>query len=279
VQENLHHAGMGEDRAFVVKRSLGRAGTISVLVAVALLIFGVPACPQNTSANATLSAGDLLRRAIDGELRAQADDHTHWTYQVTAGARAKERVKLVVETRDGDLERLRSVNGQPITTEQEKQEDERIANIVHKSSERRKQRRAQEEDARRTERLFKMLPSAVVASYGERKGDLVEILFQPNPDFHPSSHEDAVFHDMVGKIWINQREDRLAEIAGHLIKEVVRRRHVGPPGADSELKTQSGHFQPSGVVQTGASIASSSDVLVFSYCWRNIAITLIDRSW
>ena len=210
---------MGEYGAFVAKRS-GRADATLVLIAAALLIFCTPSRSQNTSTDAVLSAGELLRRAVDGELKAQGDDHTHWMYQVRAGAPGNETVKMVVETQEGNLDRLRSVNGQPITPEQEKQEDKRIESLLHKPDKRRKQRLAQEQDARMTERLFQMLPSAVIASYGEHKGELVEILFQPNPNFHPSSHETAVFHEMAGQIWINQREYRLAEIEGHLIKGV-----------------------------------------------------------
>jgi hypothetical protein len=76
------------------------------------------------------------------------------------------------------------------------------------------------QDAQKTEHLLKMLPQAVVASYGERRGDLLELNFKPNPNFRPSSHEEQVFHAMVGKIWVNTKENRLAEIEGHLTQNV-----------------------------------------------------------
>jgi hypothetical protein len=155
-----------------------------------------------------------------GELKAQADDHSHWMYEVKAHSAGKEQVKLVVQTREGELDHLRTVNGQPISPEQEKQEERRIDRLIRKRTERRKERRTQEEDDQRIERLLKLLPDAVIASYGQRRGDLVELLFKPNPGFHPSSHEASVFHDMEGRIWINSKENRLAEIEGRLIKEV-----------------------------------------------------------
>src|ERR1700732_1646217 len=189
---------------------------VSGLIAAAFLVFCVPAYVQNTSSDAGLSAGELLRRVVNSELKAQANDHSHWMYQVKAGVTGKEQVKVAVQTREGYLDRLRFMNGQPITPEQEKQEDQRIARLVKNPAERKKQQRAQEQDAQKTERLFKMLPDAVTASYGERSGDLVEILFKPHPHFHPPSHEAAVFHAMTGRIWINTRENRLVEIEGHL---------------------------------------------------------------
>src|ERR1700683_5745356 len=65
-----------------------------------------------------------------------------------------------------------------------------------------------------------MLPDAFNARFGERKNGLVEILIQPNPNFHPSSLEAEVFHTMEGRIWIDEKQNRLAEIEGHLIHPV-----------------------------------------------------------
>jgi hypothetical protein len=194
---------------------------VSGLIAAAFfLVFCFSAYAQNTSGDSGLSAGELLRRVVNSELKAQANDHSQWMYQVKAGVSGKEEEKVVVQTREGYLDRLRLVNGQPITPEQERQEDQRIARLLKRPDELKKQQRAQEHDAQKTERLFKMLPDAVTARYGKREGELVEILFEPNPNFHPSSHEAAVFHAMVGRIWVNTRQNRLVEIEGHLTRGV-----------------------------------------------------------
>ena len=193
---------------------------VSCPIAAAFLVFCVPAYVQNTSSDAGLSAGELLRRVVNSELKAQANDHSHWMFEVKAGVSGKEQVKMAVQTREGYLDRLKFSNGQPISPEQEKQEDQRIARLLKTPDERKKQQRAQQQDAQKTERLFKMLPDAVTASYGKRQGELVEILFEPNRNFHPPSHEAAVFHAMAGRIWINTRENRLVEIEGHLTRGV-----------------------------------------------------------
>jgi hypothetical protein len=187
-----------------------------VLAAAALFCF--TAYAQSSSDG--IPAGELLRRAVDGELKAQAADHSEWMYQTRVRDDGKDQMKMVIDTREGDLERLRAVNGHPLTPEQEKQEDRRIENLIHNRHEQRKLRREKEEDGQKTERLFKMLPEAMTARYGSRQGDLVEILFTPNPKFRPPSHEAAVFHGMEGRIWINTRENRLAEIEGHLMEAI-----------------------------------------------------------
>jgi hypothetical protein len=182
--------------------------------------FWIAAFPQNSSGNGRITARELLRRAVNGELKAQAEDHSHWMYEVKENASEKEQVRWVVETGEGNLDRLLSVDGQVVTAEEEQQEDRRIQRLLHRTEEQKKRQHEQAEDDKQMERLFKMLPDAVLANYGERKGDLVEILFQPNPDFKPGSRADVVFHAMEGRIWIDEKEDRLAEIEGHLTKEV-----------------------------------------------------------
>jgi hypothetical protein len=213
---------MGECVARLTKPVVEPARLLRIpgLIAAAFLVFCIPAYPQNTSGDAGLSAGELLRRVVNSELKAQADDHTHWMYQVKAGISGKEEEKVVVQTHEGYLDRLRLVNGRPITPDQEKQEDQRVARLLKTPDEQKKQQRAQEQDARQTERLFKMLPDAITARYGKRQGELAEILFEPNPNFHPSSHEAAVFHSMAGRIWVNTRQNRLVEIEGHLTRGV-----------------------------------------------------------
>ena len=215
---------MGECVAILYKSVVKPASPLripGVVAAVAaFLVFCIPTLSQNTSADAGLSAGELLRRVVNSELKAQANDHSHWMFQVKAGVSGKEEEKVVVQTREGYLDRLRLVNGQPITPEQERQENQRIATLLKKPDEQKKRQRAQEHDAQQTERLFKMLPDAVTARYGKRQGDLAEILFEPNPNFHPSSHEAAVFHAMAGRIWVDTRQNRLVEIEGHLTRGV-----------------------------------------------------------
>ncbi len=213
---------MGKGGACLTKPVIEQARSLRVhgVIVAAFLTFCIPALSQNSSDNAKLSAGELLRRVVNSELKAQANDHSHWMFEVKTGVSGKEQVKVAVQTREGYLDRLKFSNGQPISPEQEKQEDQRIARLLKKPDEQKKQQRAQQQDARKTERLFKMLPDAVTASYGKRQGELVEILFKPNSNFHPPSHEAAVFHAMAGRIWINTRENRLVEIEGRLTRGV-----------------------------------------------------------
>jgi hypothetical protein len=197
-------------RAATLRRFFSASGLVCVLLSSAA------ALGQATDVPASV----LLRRAVDGELKAQADDHSHWMYRIKETESGKEEIKLVVESKDGELDRLQSVNGEPITLEQKHHEDQRIANLLHAPDRQKKRQRAQSEDAEQTERMFKVLPDALSVRYGERKDNLVELLFEPNPSYHAWSREAIVFHEMEGRIWIDARANRLAEIEGHLMRTV-----------------------------------------------------------
>jgi hypothetical protein len=191
---------------------------IPILLGGLFLLLGSTALCQTLSSD--LSASSVLRNAVNAELRAQSNDHTHWMYQVKTNNSGQEEVKLVVQTKEGEVDRLQSINGQRITAEQQQREQERIENLLHAPDKQKKRQRAQSEDAEQTERMFKLLPDALTVRYGERRGDLVELLFEPNPDYHAWSREATVFHEMEGRIWINTRANRLAEIEGHLRRTV-----------------------------------------------------------
>jgi len=193
-------------------------GERSLLCALFLLLGSSTALCQTLSAD--LPPGTVLRNAVNAELRAQSDDHTHWMYQLKTTNAGQEEVKLVVQTKDGEVDRLQSINGQPITGEQQQREQQRIENLLHAPDKQRKRQHAQSEDAEQTERMFKLLPDALTVRYGERRGDLVELLFEPNPGYHAWSREATVFHEMEGRIWINTRANRLAEIEGRLRRTV-----------------------------------------------------------
>src|SRR5438067_2468930 len=147
--------------------------------------------------------------------------HTTARKRIAAGKREKgDQESEIIQTKDGDLDRLVSTNGRALTPEQEAREDERVKRLLNNPNEQRKLQRDREQDAQKSERMLKMLPQAVIAAYGERRGELVELTFKPNPGFQPSTHEGQVFHAMEGAIWVNDKQNRLAEISGRLTQEV-----------------------------------------------------------
>ncbi len=169
-----------------------------------------------------MSANDLARRVVTNELKFQDEDHDHWTFrQEKKDESGRKQVSSIVETKDGVLSRLLSIDGRPLDPQQQRKENQRIQRLVTNPSERRQSQRARNTDTETGRRLFKMLPDAFVFNYSGREGGLIKLSFRPNPKFKPPSLETRVFHDMEGELWVDSKQDRLAAISGHLMENVT----------------------------------------------------------
>lgn len=186
----------------------------------AIILVGSTSSSQSVPPSREASANQLARRIVTNELKAQDEDHSHWMYRAEAEDRGKREVREIIETKDGDLSRLLSVNGRPLSQEQQRKEDQRIQRLISNPGEQRKLQRARNEDGDQARRLLEMLPDASLFSYGEHREELVKLNFRPNPSFKPPSPEAHVFHEMEGEMWVNTKEDRLVKITGHLTHEV-----------------------------------------------------------
>jgi len=81
----------------------------SVVLTLTIILLGVSARPQSVAKN-PVSANDLARRVITNELTFQSD-HTNWMYRLEKEQDGKKRVEEIVDTEEGSLTRLLSING------------------------------------------------------------------------------------------------------------------------------------------------------------------------
>ena len=183
-----------------------------------IVLLGVPARPQSVP-NRPVSSNDLVRRVVSNELTFQ-DDHTNWMYRLEKEQHGKKEVEEIVETKDGSVSRLLSINDLPLTAKQQMEEDERERELMTNRSAQQKLRRSLDAETLQGRRLFKLLPDAFVFSYAGGDGNLVKLSFRPNPNFHAPSLEARVFHDMEGEMWVDCKQQRLAGFDGHLTQTV-----------------------------------------------------------
>lgn len=189
-----------------------------VPLALAIILLSIPARPQSAPSS-QVSANDLARRVITNELTFQ-DDHTNWMYRLEKEQSGKKRVEEIIETKEGSLRRLLSIDDRPLSAKQQEEENKRVQELMTSRSAKRKLQRELEEATLQGRRLFKMLPDAFVFNYAGDDGNLVKLSFRPNPNFHPPSMEARVFHDMEGEMWVDCKQERLAAFSGHLTRNV-----------------------------------------------------------
>jgi hypothetical protein len=193
---------------------------VRVTIALALAGLWFASLTSAQTANGRLPANEFVRQIIDNELQAEQNDHSHWMLRLETQQSGKTEVREVVETKDGDLDRLISVNGKSLAEDQQRERERGLQRLVSNPAELRKSQRERNQDVERSQRLLKMLPDAFVFDYGEGRGDFQEMKFKSNPHFRPPSHEAAAFHAMEGVLWVHAKQKRLSEISGHLTRPV-----------------------------------------------------------
>jgi hypothetical protein len=132
-------------------------------------------------------------------------------------------VRQFVETPDGLIARLISLNDKPLSGEERAKEEARINRLLDPKQMQQK-RKQQNEDENRTKRMVAALPDAFIYQYAgteEKNGHtLVNLKFTPNPKFSPPSREALVYQGMEGTMIVDATAMRMAKIDGTMFRDV-----------------------------------------------------------
>jgi hypothetical protein len=197
--------------------------TVLVLGTFAVGEFTLAAAPSrhdDKPSDHSVSAQQLLKKVVDNELAADKTDNYLWKYTSVMRKSGENTKEEIVETKHGILTVKLLENGKPLSKEEEEQQRQHVRDLVAHPDEAMKAQQDQSQDADKAEQMLRLLPQALLAKYGRRRGDLQTLDFRPNPSFQPSSHEAEVFQSMSGTILVDTKEDRLEEINGTLSHRV-----------------------------------------------------------
>lgn len=160
------------------------------------------------------------RELFQNEVQAENRDESLWCFREWNEEHGEKKLSAVCQTKDGELDRLLEVNGQELNPGQRLSEDQRLQRISNHPDEMRKKQKKQQEDTKQAQDLLRMFPDAFRFQYAGMKGNLMELKFSPNPDYHPSGRPAQVFHHMEGSLLLDPGQMRLAEINGQLTSDV-----------------------------------------------------------
>jgi hypothetical protein len=185
-----------------------------------IILLAPNALSQSGSLKVEMPAVDLARKVVTHELRVQNEEQSHWMYRLEKAESGRKQIQKILETKNGSLSQLLSIDGHPLDAGQRRKEIERIQRLVTHPDEQRKLQQASNKKTEQGARLFRMLPDVFVFSYASRQGDLVTLNFTPNPTFQPPSLEARVFHGMEGEMTVDTKQERLVALNGHLMDDV-----------------------------------------------------------
>ncbi|MHB8410601.1 MAG: hypothetical protein ACYDDI_01490 [Candidatus Acidiferrales bacterium] len=205
--------------AFIFEKALG--GLFFAIIVVAVGNSASAATPvRKPKANARVSAQQLVREVVRNEANAGKTDHSLWRFRKITIKDGKRELHDVIETKQGEVDRLLAVNGKPLSPAQRQAADAKIQKLLTDPDAQKKQEKAQNDDSNQETKLLQMLPDALLFQYAGRRGNVVKLTFKPNPNFHASTREAQVFHHMAGVMLVDARAKRLVEMSGTLTSEV-----------------------------------------------------------
>jgi len=186
---------------------------------VPLFLQGQPPQPALTPAQAQA----LVQRALATESLA-AQDLSHiahpMRYQLRKTSPRLTSTKEIIETRDGFVARLLSINDQPLSQDGEQQEQARLQALLDNPGLQQHRKQTEDSDTSRALKVLRVLPTAFIYEFAGTgtgaTGTIEKFSFKPNPQFSPPDFETGVLTAMAGEIWVDPVQERVVRLAGSL---------------------------------------------------------------
>lgn len=132
--------------------------------------------------------------------------------------------KNMVETRDGLVAMLVSVNDQPLTPEDQAREQARLDGLLSDPGKQRHRKQSEDDDTARALKVLRALPAAFVyrdaGPWTAGSGSVELFTFTPNPKYSPPDLETQVLTAMSGELWIDPANARVVRLEGRIQQDV-----------------------------------------------------------
>lgn len=181
---------------------------------------------QPTPAAWPAEAQALVERALANELRAAQDAGHPLRYKLHRTTPRLTTTKDLVETEDGLVARLLSVNGEALSESAEKKEQQRLDELLRDPGKQRHRKQSEDQDAERVLNVLRALPKAFLyqlaanSDSAAQRDAIVRLTFRPNPAFNPPNIETQALTAMEGEIWVDRAHERVTRLEGRLQRDV-----------------------------------------------------------
>ncbi len=167
-----------------------------------------------------VQAQALVARAIATELRTAQDPNHLMRYQLRKSTQRLTTTKEIVETMQGDVARLISIDDRPLSRDDEQREQARLETLGSDPSLQRHRKQNEDADQGLVLKLLRMLPNAFLYQYAGvgagPSGMVQKFTFRPNPRFSPPDYEAQALTALSGEIRIDPAQERVVRLEGHL---------------------------------------------------------------
>ena len=182
---------------------------------VALVLFWVPSAFPPLLAQ---SPKELMTEACQNELQ-QRKQNALWVSQVQRLSAEHVYREQEIDTVEGTIRRLLSIDGHPPSPSEQKRDDDRLRQLQNPKT-RLTLKKNQEASEQKVDDLLRVIPDMFIYEDQGKHGSLELLAFVPNPAYKPMSYEEVALHAMKGAVLIDLREKKLAQFSGTLTRQV-----------------------------------------------------------
>lgn len=162
----------------------------------------------------------LVAQALSTEIRVARDPNHPMRYLLRRSTPRLTSTKQIIETKDGNVARLLSINDVPLAPADEQREMARLATLAANPGLQMHRKVAEDDDAGIVLKLLRMLPNAFLyqyaGSFNAPTGTVQRFTFRPNPKFDPPDLETQALTAMSGELRIDAAQERVLRLEGHL---------------------------------------------------------------
>lgn len=229
-------AASAESRIIVTSRSVLLRVLLATTILSTRLCADVIAPPQAAAAASDKPAPSLLDvpprtwviDTVSRELEALHHKGSYLRYRMHLVDAKGDRVRDVIESRDGAVARLLFSNGKPLTEEQDRNERQRLNDMLANPDAFAKHIRNDDSGKKIADSLMRLMPDAMIYTYvpgqpqtGKNPG-MTEIVldYAPNPKFHPPSTTAEALTGLKGRAWIDAKTKQLVRMEGNIFQGV-----------------------------------------------------------
>jgi len=171
-----------------------------------------------------VAATELVRQTVARELAA-IDTGGQYMYRIHEETPQGSETRVVVDTRDLQIDRLILKNGQSLAPAQKQREEERLRSLLTNHARLLKLQTEQHSDEARVHRVIQVLPDAFLYQHNgtekDRSGrELTLVTFRSNPDFRSRSTELRVLQGVEGAVLIDTVAERFVRVEARLCRDV-----------------------------------------------------------
>jgi hypothetical protein len=165
------------------------------------------------------TARDLIKDACYNELQ-QRQQNRLWASQIERRNAGRIYLEQELETVDGPIHRLISVDGHEPSASERQKDDERLRKLIQNPKAQLAMKKNREADEEKVDDLLRAIPDAFLFEDQGNQEGVETVAFRPNPAYHPATFEEKALNALSGVILIDLQEKRLVRLSGTLTQQV-----------------------------------------------------------